>query len=135
MWRNSTCGNFLDMRKFVWFYELLALTCQVNRWYVSHCFVVRTFLMDFTLFCSIMRFIAIHAVCCETCFVAIYTLSVWRQLRPRFCPWRKITNIMYAKISKQIYTLSSFTNFLSLDFSYSLNKVFFYWHTLKMNKS
>ena len=48
--------------------------------YISHCFVVRYFLMEFTLFCCKIRFIAIHAVCCETCFVAIYALSVWRQI-------------------------------------------------------
>ena len=60
-----------------------SVTCQVNRWYDSHCFVVRSFLMEFTPFCCKNCFIAIHAVCCETCFVAIYALSVWRQITPK----------------------------------------------------
>ena len=30
MWRNFTCGDILDVEKFVWFHELLALAYQVE---------------------------------------------------------------------------------------------------------
>ena len=31
MWRNFTCGDILDVEKFVWFHELLALACQLMK--------------------------------------------------------------------------------------------------------
>ena len=94
------------MRKFVWFYDLLDLTCQANRWYVSHCFVVRSFLMEFTLFCCKSHFVAIHAVCCKTCLAVIYALSVWRKITPKISSVEKKWQIscMLSAINQQIFS-------------------------------
>ena len=34
-------------------------------------------------------FFAIYAILSKNCFVAINSLSMWSELSPKFCPWRK----------------------------------------------
>ena len=58
------------------------------------------------MFCLEIFFDRIYAILsqnlfsCLTCFDAIYALSMWRKIQPKFCPWRKMTNIMYDKEMK-----------------------------------
>ena len=47
------------------------------------------------MFCLEIFFDRIYAILsqnlfsCLTCFDAIYALSMWRKIQPKFCPWRK----------------------------------------------
>ena len=65
---------------------------------------MRSFLMEITLFCCKIRFNAIHAVCCETCFDAIYAFSVWIQITPK---------ILSVEKKWQISCMLSLSSFLS----------------------
>ena len=81
MWRNYTCGeicliSWADMP------ELLALACQVKL--IDH--IIHTVLlwdiclMEYTLFCQKSILLRYTLFSRETCFVAIYALSVWREI-------------------------------------------------------
>ena len=61
------------------FYELLALTCQVNRWYIFCWWNLRK-----------SSLIAIYAVLSGNLFCCnLRTFCVEISLLPKFCPWRK----------------------------------------------
>ena len=96
MLRNFKCEIFLDVRKFVWFYELLALTCQVIRWYVSHCFVVISFfdgiftvLLQNPFYCN--SWCLLRDLFCRN----LRTFCVETNYVQDFVRGEKMTNIMY----------------------------------------
>ena len=98
MWRHFRCGEILDVEKFyMWrnytcgeicliswadMPELLALLCQVKL--IDH--IIHTVLlwdiclMEYTLFCQKSILLRYTLFSRETCFVAIYALSVWREI-------------------------------------------------------
>ena len=97
-WRHFRCGEILDVCKFVWFHELLALACQANRWYKSHRFAVRYLLMKFTVICRIFCFIVIYAVLSQNFFCRnLHTFCVEKNYTQNFVRGEKMTNIMYAQ--------------------------------------
>ena len=66
MWRNFICGEILDVKKFGMFRVKDNKNHTVlpwHGWYLC-CFVAKSVQLQFMLFC------------CETFFVAIYTLSM-----------------------------------------------------------
>ena len=64
---------------------------------------MRCFLMEFTLLCCKIRVIAIHAVCCETCFVAILRFfCVETNYAQDFVCGEKMSNIMYGDVPHPI---------------------------------
>ena len=95
-WRHFRCGEILDVCKFVWFHELLALACQANRWYKSHRFAARYLLMKFTVICRIFCFIVINAVLSQNFFCRnLHTFCVEKNYTQNFVRGEKMTNIMY----------------------------------------
>ena len=95
-WRHFRCGEILDVCKFVWFHELLALACQANRWYKSHRFAVRYLLMKFTVICRIFCFIVIYAVLSQNFFCRnLRSFCVEKNYTQNFVRGEKMTNIMY----------------------------------------
>ena len=96
VWKNSRCGKFVDVEKF-WMWINLRCSEKMDNiihtvfpwdlfWWNPCYFVGKSVLLQFTLFCR------------ETCFDAIYALFMWRKFKPKFCPWRKMTYIMYGYI-------------------------------------
>ena len=67
MWRNFTCGDILDVEKFVWFHELLALAYQVKL-FDNIILMWDLFSMAFTLFSCEISFSAIYAVLSQNLF-------------------------------------------------------------------
>ena len=66
-------------------------------WYNSHCFIVRSSgLVDFTLFCGKISFIAIYAVLSQNMFCPdLRTFYVEKNCAQNFVRVGKMTNIMY----------------------------------------
>ena len=73
MWRNFIHGKFLDGKKFEEQRvedNMIHIVLPWHGWYLC-CFVAKSVQKQFTLFC------------CNTYFVAIYALSMWRKIRPK----------------------------------------------------
>ena len=104
MWRNYTCGeicliSWADMP------ELLALLCQVKL--IDH--IIHTVLlwdiclMEYTLFCQKSILLRYTLFSRETCFVAIYALSVWREIMLKMLSVEKKWQISCMEISNTDY--------------------------------
>ena len=73
MWRNFVCREILDVKKFEMYrvqYGIIHTVLPWHGWYLC-CFVAKSVQLQFTLFC------------CETCFLAIYALPMWRKIKPK----------------------------------------------------
>ena len=85
--------------------ELLALACQVKL--IDH--IIHTVLlwdiclMEYTLFCQKSILLRYTLFSRETCFVAIYALSVWREIMPKMLSVEKKWQISCMEISNTDY--------------------------------
>ena len=86
MWRNSGCGEIWDLWRF-------PLLCQVNRFYNSHCFARRFFLMKFAIFCCKISFVAIYAVFFSRDLLCCDLRTFYEKISQNFVRIEKMSNI------------------------------------------
>jgi len=143
MWRNFTCGDILDVEKFVWFHELLALAYQVKL-FDNIILMWDLFSMAFTLFSCKICYAAIYAVLSRNLFCrSLRTFCVETTYGQNVVLGEKMTNIMYGPLLWQFSISNPKTRIMSQSLTCKVTQYFIIglhdkktkWYLINCSKS